>query len=229
MKNFIVLFFSLALGMSSCVKEANQIPEQAQLTENIENRGGPDCGPEGDCEPSVVEQVINVPVFGCSVTVIMRVTKCVDSYTGDITVYFEEEEEAIDINGDCDGVSLEFIEAAYTEAIFRYVQSQYRDQAPFCSSGGFVLSSKQIKTECQKYCIGPSLPGTTNYYWSACANVQSCCIVTQKWCRDGEGNMIQDGPPSNEQVGECEGFFEGTCFQQPMPINYNPCNTARCN
>ncbi len=180
------------------------------------------CGPEGVCE----EPITNIRQFnyqGCAVEVSFDVTMC-DNGT---VIYFEETEEIVDILfGSCT-VDESFIEGVYNQAIEDYMQSQI-DRAPNCGSNSTLLTSKQINVECQKYCIGPSPVGVTSYYWTPCAEVQSCCIVTREWCLDGEGNVVS-GPPSNEQIGECEGFFTGTCYQTPTPIGYNPCITSRCD
>lgn len=203
--------------------------EAISVDATLTQRDNEPCGPQGLCDPTAFNQVISVNVGGCTVEVTVSITTCYDPSAGMTTVYFEDENEAISITGSCPGVDIAFIEASYAEAIFRYLEAHYEANAPTCSSGGSILQSKQIKMQCQKYCIGPGPVGETNYYWTPCATVQSCCIETQKWCVDGEGNLVKDGPSSSEDEGECSGFFEGTCFQQPSPINYNPCKADRCS
>jgi hypothetical protein len=226
MKKVIYLFFTafFFISISSCVKDTPPLLESSDILTEVQTRGGVSCGPQGNCGPTV-PQTLSFSFMGCWIKVYYKTTTC------DNVVYFEEESEIVDIlSGTCT-VDIAFIEGAYAEAIRMHMQNLI-SQAPSCGGQGDLLLSKQIKTECQRYCIGPSPVGQTNYYWTTCANVQSCCIETTHWC-EVEGEVIIDAskPITQNQVGQCEGTFTGTCFQDPgpTPIGYNYCNTARCD
>lgn len=200
------------------------MPESPDILTEVQTRGDTSCGPEGDNCGATTTWSLNFTFMGCSIKVYYRTINC------DNIVYFEEEAEIVDIlSGSCT-VDIAFIEGAYDEAIRMHMQTEIAN-APECGGVRDLLLSKQIKTECQKYCIGPGPVGETNYYWTPCANVQSCCIETKYWC-EVEGEVVVDTskPITQNQVGQCEGEFTGTCYQQgPTPTGYNPCNTARCD
>ena len=231
---FITLSFSFLLLTAlifSCTQDEIQLERSSE--EFIENRSQTSCGPEGQCQNSI-NKSWNFNYLGCDIRVYMTVTECIDA-SGTLVVYFEESQQIVDIlNGSCT-VDLTFIEGAYLAAVENQMQS-YKLQMPNCGSQNDPLvSSKQIKINCRKYCYIPvfALGGNPSYEWLDCSNQQSCCIVTTEWCVDGEGNTVGTIVSEN-QVGTCDGSQESCPFSNSIspysPGNSDPeCVVDRCN
>lgn len=191
----------------SCTEDVT-LPEQAFATD-IEQRTQVSCDPQGVCDPPQ-QRSWNFNYQGCGIRVYMTVTEC-PQLDGSLIVYFEEQQQIVDIlNGSCQ-VDINFIEGAYREAVSRHMQN-FIMRMPDCNSQDDpVVSSKFIKTNCQKYCYIPvfAVGGSPSYEWLDCSSQESCCIETTDWCVDGEGNKVGT-LISEDQVGDCEGEEE-TC------------------
>lgn len=189
--------------------------------------------PEGVCQ-STQNYSWNFNYLGCDIKVFMKVTECTDA-SGNITVYFEETQEIVNILGGSCSVTPPFIEGAYLIAVDTHMQGNYVNNMPDCSSEiDPTVSSKQIKINCRKYCYIPvfSVGDNPSYEWLDCANQESCCIVTTEWCLDGEGNAVGT-VVSEDTVGDCEGDEESCPFPYAIspysPGNSNPdCIADRC-
>lgn len=231
---FITLSFSFLLLSAlviSCTQDEVQLEQISE--EVIETRSQASCVPEGICQNSQ-SYSWNFNYLGCDIKVYMKVTECTDGL-GNITVYFEETLEIVDIlSGSC-SVTPSFIEGAYLAAVEIHMEGNYTNSMPDCRSESEpTVSSKQIKINCRKYCYIPvfSAGEYPSYEWLDCANQESCCIVTTEWCLDGEGNAVGT-IVSEDTVGDCEGDEESCPFSNVIspysPGNSNPdCIEDRC-
>lgn len=194
------------------------------LESKFENRSELPCGPNGECDDPE-NRSWNFNYLGCDIIVYMTVTRCLDNQNN-LIVYFEEQDQIVDIlSGSCT-VDDSFIEGAYREAIRRFMPN-VESQMPLCDSGGDpTVTSKQIKLNCRKYCYIPvfTIGEDPGYEWLNCSEEESCCIVTTEWCINSQ-EEIEGTVISEDQEGDCDGEEE-TCPYSQHTSPYAPSSSS---
>jgi len=186
------------------------------------------CTPEGDCDLNG-NYTFETAYDGCPVEVTKAFNRCYVNGSPIPTYYFDDNTLGLTVspnpftNQTC-FIPASVIEGWIDELIESFMNSNI-NELPACGSGAGLLT-KQIKTNCSRYCSTFGNVGEQNYSLQPCMTIQGCCIETTQWCENaGAANNIGS---TRTVAGECSGDPITPCFLANSPTNSNAC-FSRCN